>query len=162
MNEHSLKTAASWLILTLIFMQFIPLDRINPPENKPLTAPAEIVAILKKSCYDCHSHQTRWPAPAYIAPISWAANAKVAAGRRALNFSRWKDSDSETAALRMHAIRKTVLDGTIHEQLYYRWKPASRLTEEERIVLLKWVDNYGREQQTGFKNSGNTLQDKSF
>ena len=33
MNEHSLKTAASWLILTLIIMQFIPLNRINPPEN---------------------------------------------------------------------------------------------------------------------------------
>ncbi|NTV07285.1 MAG: heme-binding domain-containing protein [Chlorobium limicola] len=162
MSAHSAKTAASWIILTLIIMQFIPLERINPPEDNPLTAPADIVVILKKSCYDCHSYQTKWPAPAYIAPISWAANAKVAAGRRALNFSRWRDRDSKAAALRMHAIRKTVFDGTIHEQLYYSWKPLSRLTEEERIVLLKWVDNYGREQQTGFKNSGNTLQDKSF
>ncbi|MGB0130105.1 heme-binding domain-containing protein [Chlorobium sp.] len=162
MSAYSFKKAASRLVVGLMIVQFIPLDRINPPETSPVKAPVKITAILEKSCFDCHSFRTKWSAPAYIAPASWAASAMVSGGRRALNFSEWDNANTTIAVHRMRAVRKTVLEGSGHQPLYYGLYPQSRMSTEERTLLLNWIDSYDRKQLTGFKNSGSTLRDKSF
>ena len=162
MRASPLKTAASWLIMALLLIQFIPLGRNNPPESSPLLAPEQITVILKKACFDCHSFKTQWPLPAYIAPVSWTAYAKVNKGRNALNFSQWGNSSKKGVVHRMQTIRKKVLNNSSHEPLYYTLNPQSRLTPAERSILLNWIDTYQNERFTGFKNSGNSPRDKNF
>ena len=48
-----------------------------------------LVAILDRSCGDCHSYRTVWPWYTRIAPVSWLWAYGVAEGRRAINFSDW-------------------------------------------------------------------------
>jgi hypothetical protein len=155
-KKKSLKTIASSLLLTLFVIQFIPLNRINPPETSPISAPGEVIAVLQKSCFDCHSHHTKWTRPAYMAPISWAISAKISQARRSLNFSQWNNAGATDDKARIEAIRKTVLSADQHQQLYYIANPQARLTAGERDLLLNWIENFQREQQTEFKNSGNT------
>ncbi len=42
-------------------IQFIPVDRINPPVQEDIATPPQVKFILKRACYDCHSHETKWP-----------------------------------------------------------------------------------------------------
>jgi hypothetical protein len=161
MRASPLKTAASWLIMALLLIQFIPLSRSNPPESSPLIAPEKITVILKKACFDCHSFKTKWPLPAYIAPVSWTAYAKVNQGRHALNFSQWGNSSKTGVVQKMQIIRKTVLNSNSHEPLYYALNPHSGLTPAERTILLNWIDTFQNERFTGFKNSGSTPPDKN-
>jgi len=149
MSASAFRKAASRLVIGLMIVQFIPLDRINPPEPSPVEAPEAVAAILKKSCFDCHSFRTEWSAPAYIAPVSWAASAKVSGGRSALNFSEWDTADPAAVEHRMLAIRKTVLEGSGHQPLYYVLKPQSGLSAGESTLLLNWIDTYDRETAQG-------------
>ena len=42
-------------------LQFVPVNRTNPPEREAVVAPSDVQAILQRACYDCHSNDTRWP-----------------------------------------------------------------------------------------------------
>jgi hypothetical protein len=129
----SFKSIASWTLLLLLILQFIPLNRINVPADSTITAPDPIKKVLKRSCYDCHSNETRWTGFAYIAPASWWISGIVASGRKALNFS--------TASNKNRAkIRKVISGKQAHYQLYYLWKPDAQLTLTETNLLMKWLN----------------------
>jgi len=129
----SFKPIASWSVVILILMQFVPLKRINPPVVSDIQLPGFIKSSLKKACYDCHSNETRWDTIAYIAPTSWLASTIVASGRRALNFSTWHNQKTTE-------IVKVAAEGSAHQPLYYLWKPEARLTTTERDTLLQWLN----------------------
>jgi hypothetical protein len=60
-----------------------------------VSVPPDIDAILRRSCYDCHSAETRWPLYARVAPVSWLVASDVQRGRSDLDFSNWS-TDPET------------------------------------------------------------------
>jgi heme-binding protein len=59
------------ILLALIVMQFVPVERTNPPVEQEVPAPANVRAMLRRACYDCHSNETRWPWYSHVAPVSW-------------------------------------------------------------------------------------------
>ena len=65
----------------LVAIQFVPGGAVNPPVTQDLPAPPEVKAILRQACYDCHSHETRWPWYGRVAPSSWLVARDVSAGR---------------------------------------------------------------------------------
>ncbi len=75
----------------------IPTEDIgtNPPERFALDASPEVVAIMRRACFDCHTNETRWPLYARIAPGSWLMARDVHKGRNHLNFSKWGDADED-------------------------------------------------------------------
>src|SRR5438874_1058331 len=86
-----MKWSAIALGTVLVAIQLVPVERTNPSATKPIEAPAEVTAVLRRSCYDCHSNETRWPWYAYVAPVSWLVADDVKDGRAKLNFSSWGD-----------------------------------------------------------------------
>lgn len=81
------------LLGLFIVAQLLPMGaaRDNPPPSATISGPPEVVAILRHSCFDCHSNETRWPLYAYVAPMSWLVTTDVAGARSRLNFSEWED-----------------------------------------------------------------------
>ncbi len=77
------------LIVVLVSIQFVPVDKTNPPVTAGLNAPMEVISVFKKSCYDCHSNETVYPWYSNIAPASWLVAADVNEGREHLNFCEW-------------------------------------------------------------------------
>ena len=53
--------AACVVVGLLLAIQLLPARRDNPPVTADLEAPPEVRAVLRAACYDCHSHETRWP-----------------------------------------------------------------------------------------------------
>ena len=53
--------------VALLLIQLLPSGRSNPPVvqaqtiERTLTVPADVKAILDRSCRDCHSNETVWP-----------------------------------------------------------------------------------------------------
>ena len=45
----------------LVAIQLVQFPRTNPPVAGELAAPAEVKAILRRACYDCHSNETTLP-----------------------------------------------------------------------------------------------------
>ncbi|MBC8164735.1 MAG: heme-binding domain-containing protein, partial [Bryobacteraceae bacterium] len=76
----------------VVFVCFVALQALQPTlNNSPVAAevkvPAEVKRILSKSCYNCHSNQTRLAWFDRIVPGYWLVASHVHAGRKVLNFS---------------------------------------------------------------------------
>lgn len=83
------------LVAAFAAAQLIRPDRTNPVTDASRTIQAQagttsaLVAVLDRSCRDCHSNETVWPGYTQVAPLSWLMAYGVAQGRKAVNFSEW-------------------------------------------------------------------------
>src|SRR5690606_36805646 len=57
------------------------------------------------ACFECHSHETRWPWYSNIAPVSFFVQDHVDEGRAMLNFSAW-DKPQKYAYETARAVRE--------------------------------------------------------
>jgi mono/diheme cytochrome c family protein len=101
----------------------------NPPVVRAADFPtAQAEAVARAACFDCHSHETRYPPYAYVAPGSWLLWRDVEQGRAELNLSEWDDGDGDDAA-------DAILDGTMPPRRYTLLHPEARLTVGEAELL---------------------------
>jgi hypothetical protein len=77
------------LLVAFVAIQVVPVDRSNPPITETVSMTPAAAPILRRSCFDCHSNETRWPWYAWVAPVSWLVASDVHEGREELNFSTW-------------------------------------------------------------------------
>jgi hypothetical protein len=127
------------LVVILIGIQFIPVDRKNPPVTMDINAPENISSILRTSCYDCHSNETSWPLYSYIAPVSFLLAGDVKEGRKHLNFSEWDKYSSDKQFKLLEEMIEEVEKENMPLTIYTFTHPNSKL-DSNRIKLLKqWV-----------------------
>ena len=94
-----------FLVVVIIGIQFIPVERTNPPVVSDIDAPSEVKDILRKACYDCHSNETKWVWYTKIAPASFLAVKDVNEGREHLNFSEWGNYTSKTEEIKKEILK---------------------------------------------------------
>ncbi|MFO1476257.1 MAG: heme-binding domain-containing protein [Verrucomicrobiota bacterium] len=120
--------------------------RTNPPVREGADAlathspPAEISALLRRACYDCHSCETTWPWYSRVAPMSWLIVGHVNDGRRRLNFSDWPHDDPKRSARKWNRVGEALESGEMPIPSYTWIHAAARLTPEERKALEQWTE----------------------
>lgn len=120
-------------------MQLWPVDRRNPPVTGDLEAPADVKAILRRACYDCHSNETHWPWYAYIAPASWLVAYDVHEGREHVNFSHWDQYDQRKRYHVMGEAFEEVEAGNMPLDVYMPLHPEAKISEADLKVLEAWA-----------------------
>jgi len=129
--------------LSLVAIQFIPLEKTNPKvdDSKALHCDEKVMVILKKSCYDCHSNETKWSTYSEIAPLSFGVVSHVNDGRKALNFSEYKVIEIERKKARLKRAIVTLNNGMMPLPSYTMFHEEAVLTKEERAILVKWFES---------------------
>jgi cytochrome c551/c552 len=127
------------LLAALIAMQFVAVERTNPPVETEVSAPAEVKAILRRSCYDCHANETRWPWYARIAPVSWLIANDVKEGRREVNFSLWNQFTGSRRARKFKEIVEQVEQNKMPQWYYVVIHPEAKLSGGDKEEILKWA-----------------------
>jgi heme-binding protein len=108
----------------------------NPPERYKLDAPPEVEAILRRACYDCHSHETKWPLYSRIAPGSWLMARDIHNGRSHLNFSKWADVDEDERKTDLETAWEQVESGEMPKWFYiYPFHPSAKLSAADKALL---------------------------
>jgi hypothetical protein len=125
---------------TLILVQALRSPRRWAPDAGALTAPPEVITILKNSCYDCHSNQTQWPWYGRVPPLSWWISREVELGRRQVNFSDWAGYYPITKQHKLQWIGRSVRESNMPPLPYRLMHPAARLTEGDRRAIEQWVE----------------------
>lgn len=111
----------------------------NPEERFDIPAPPEVEAILRRSCYDCHSNETKWPFYSRIAPSSWLVMTDVQNGRGVLNFSEWGDYDAEDMSIDKESCWEQIEAGTMPPWFYYPPHPDAFLSSKDKALLKAWL-----------------------
>jgi len=126
--------------VVLVAIQFVPVARTNPPIGVSVEAPPEVTAILRRACFDCHSHETLWPPQAYVAPVSWLVAHDVKEGREELNFSRWGPDQVKRT---VKELPKEVEKEDMPPFLYLLAHPGAKLSDADRTALVDWARGLG-------------------
>ena len=126
-------------VLVLVGIQFIPVNSSNPPVEEEILASPEVKAILKRACYDCHSHETIWPRYSRVAPVSWLLAWDVGEGREELNFSTWNRYSQKKREKIIREIWEEVDEGEMPPWFYLPLHPEARLSDSDRVVLRAWA-----------------------
>jgi len=120
-------------------LQFIRPALTNPPVTADLQVPADVKQILRTSCYNCHSNETKLPWFDQIVPAYWIAARDVREGRRHLNFS---EIGKLPAAQQRAALYESVSQielGAMPMPAYERVHPEAVITQEQLAALKKYL-----------------------
>ena len=111
--------------------------------NLPLLSGAQIdpavLAIMQRSCQDCHSEATQYPWYAYVAPSSWLIKSDVTQGRTHLNLSRWNEYASVRKERSLSEIANQVKDHEMPLWQYTLLHPSARLSESDVNAIFRWT-----------------------
>ena len=140
-------------ILLVLFLIFIGIQLVRPERTNPAADPKlsiasaaavvpdeRVTSVLERSCFDCHSNQTRWPWYSQVAPISWTVANDVEEGRDHLNFSTWGSYSTED---KLHALKdlcEEVTEGKMPPGNYLMTHGDADLSEVEREFLCQWAN----------------------
>jgi hypothetical protein len=128
-------------VIALIGIQFIPVERTNPPiVSQPKWDSPETKALAERACFDCHSNETKWPWYSIVAPVSWLVSKDVVEGRAKLNFSEWGvqkgEASEEGEGGEPDEIAEQVEKGDMPLPYYLITHPEARLTSAETKALI--------------------------
>jgi len=129
-------------VALLVLLQFIQVEKTNPPidAQKALKTDETVMSILKKSCYDCHSNETKWPSYASIAPISFFVASHVKDARKAINFSQYNTIEQSIKEARLKRAIVTVKNGYMALSSYRYAHDKANLSNEEKEILIRWFE----------------------
>jgi len=134
------KTLGIVFVIGFIVMQLIPTQRSNPKTDPSLEikARADVKAIFKRSCYDCHSNETKWPWYSSIAPMKWFIARDVHVGRQWLNFSEWESYD-EKKKKKLKEMIFTAVGLAMPLGMYVQAHPEAKLSAKDREIIRNWT-----------------------
>ena len=128
-----------FLLLGMIGIQFIKIDKTNPPVTADLNAPAEVRTVLRNACYDCHSNETIWPWYSKVAPVSWMLENHVKDGREKLNFSEWEKYNDVKRSEMKKEIWEQINSSEMPLQMYTYLHSKASLDIMKKKVIQDWA-----------------------
>ena len=139
-NRAAVVQSLAGLAFALVAIQLVPTHRANPPIGNVIDAPDSVLAILRRSCWDCHSNETQWPWYAYVAPVSWLVVKDVRNGRADINLTEWPLFGEEPAENR-ELMWQQIDQGKMPLKSYVLLHPSARLSEADIRIIRQWVAN---------------------
>jgi len=142
-----------WIIVgsiaALFLIQIIQPSRTNPPviPSRSLEAhvnvPQEVQAVLKRTCYDCHSSATVWPWYSYVAPVSWYVAHDVNTARSHVNFQDWEAQVNEQEGKEHLGLTcKLVRNGQMPPADYRVMHKGTDVSPEETNAVCAWSQKF--------------------
>jgi hypothetical protein len=133
------------IVAVFVLAQLYRPTMTNPPVDPGRTiqvhaqVPPQVDSILRRSCYDCHSNETRYPWYSKMAPSSWLLSSDINEGRQNVNFSNWAAYDPARAAKKLGGIAKEVQGGDMPPWYYLPLHPPAKLSAADKQTVVSWA-----------------------
>ena len=137
-------------ILIGLFVLLVIIQFIRPKKNEgsatgvddiahATTVPPNIMSLLQRSCYDCHSNYTEYPWYASINPVGlWLAN-HINEGKKELNFSEFAKYEPRRKNRKLDEVAEQIEKGEMPLKSYTLIHTDARLTKEQADSLIQWA-----------------------
>lgn len=139
------------LLVVLIALQFVPVPRNAGPAEGPSSlvaaqpVPAEVQAILRRACYDCHSNHTNYPWYAAVQPVGWWLNDHVTEGKGELNFSEFATYSTKRVVRKLRSTADEVRERHMPLKSYLLMHGEAKLTDADVTLLATWAEDLADE-----------------
>jgi len=138
------KVSTAFLILFIISQFFSPQknEYTSIPESDFILTekpPQQITAIVKESCYDCHSNNTIYPWYNRITPINFWLKGHIKGAKEELNFSEWKHYSSKKKTHKLDEFIEMLENNKMPLSSYILMHSEAKLTDDETKTLINWA-----------------------
>ncbi len=134
-----------WIIaIVFIGIQLIPRPKKNTSAETIISPVFQsndtVLAILKKSCLDCHSNNTNYPWYASIQPLSMWINHHIEEGKEELNFSEFHSYSQKKQQHKLKELIEQIEEGEMPMSSYTLIHQSAQLTGAEKKTLIDWTN----------------------
>lgn len=143
------------IVAVLVVIQLVRPAMENPPVDPKMELSAihpaspDVAGILQRSCNDCHSNRTVWPAYSHLAPASWLIASDVHRGRNAMNLSEWGAYAPERSQKLLRDMCSEVTDGEMPGFSYKLMHPSAKLSTADVQSVCGWTKNVVAQSASG-------------
>ncbi|ATL75955.1 cytochrome P460 [Chryseobacterium piperi] len=129
------------LLIAFVLIQFFRPEKINygTPAQNLAGVPKEVNAILRNSCFDCHSSETHLRWYDQVTPANFFVTSHIKEGRESLDFSKWaawpKAQQNSTI---YYAVNK-ILSGEMPLPSYAAIHSSAKLNNEQIKTLKQYA-----------------------
>jgi hypothetical protein len=132
-------------VVVVLIGLFAAAQLVRPQRASPQTDPGRtiqahmgttsgVVAVLDRSCGDCHSNRSVSGWYANVAPLSWLLAYSVAQGRKVVNFSEWAGYSPERQRELLSLSCKAASEGKM-PGAYTLFRPDTKLSPQDLETL---------------------------
>lgn len=153
-----MKKYLRWAIMAafgvFVALQAVPVfPRTNPvaPASAALRnqveVPEEMDKILQRSCWNCHSNDTKWPWYSHVAPVSWLIAKDVEKARGVMNFSSWTEQAGKKLQLAVGMLAASCADvtvGRMPKPEYVFLHSEAMLNDADKKDFCGWTQREGK------------------
>ena len=134
------------LLLAVAGMQFIPPEKNVSSRQKGakisarFSLPEDLNQILRNSCYDCHSNNTRYPWYADIQPVGWWLAGHIKDGKRKLNFDEFSALSPRRQYRRLKEIEQQLDNNEMPLTSYTLVHRSAVVLPEGKAKIIQWCE----------------------
>lgn len=134
------------LAAVFVLIQFVRIDRSNPPiePSKTLEAvinvPPDIQQILARSCNDCHTHKTVYPWYSNVAPVSWWMKYHIDHSKEHFNMSEFAAYDARRRSRKLEEVCDEVRSSRMPLPSYLIMHRDAALAPTEIDAICAWTE----------------------
>ena len=135
------------VVAVVLAIQFIPVERnvstVPPGQSfeKTEKVPANVAAILKVSCYDCHSNNTRYPWYSELQPGAYFMAQHIKEGKEELNLDEFNDYSKRRKKAKIKSIISQIEKDQMPLKSYLLLHHDADLTPEQQKVLMQFFQS---------------------
>ena len=134
------------VVAIVLVIQVIPVERnvstVPPGQSfeKTEKVPANVAVILKVSCYDCHSNNTRYPWYSVLQPGAWFMAQHIKKGKEELNFDEFNNYSKRRKKAKIKSIISQIEKDEMPLKSYRMMHGNARLSADEKKELLDFFN----------------------
>jgi hypothetical protein len=148
-----MKKVIKWSLLIIVIL-LVVIQFFRPEKNissgvsgqeisKHYGVPAKVLAVLQRSCYDCHSNNTAYPWYNNIQPFAWILADHVKEGKDELNFSTFASYSPKKAAHKLDEVVGETEEGEMPLSSYTVIHRNAVLSDQEVKMIHDWATTLG-------------------
>lgn len=134
-----------FLLIAFLFMQFF-----RPKKNLSTAVaindittnyaiPADVHAVLKASCYDCHSNNSTYPWYNNIQPVAWYLADHIKEGKKEINFNEFASYKIAKQYRKLEEIINQVEMDEMPIQSYTLIHGGAKLNVAQKSMIINWA-----------------------
>ena len=137
-------------VITVFVILFAISQFFNPEKNEYTSIPdtdfivtekppQQIASVLKESCYDCHSNNTKYPWYNRITPVNFWLKGHIKGAKEELNFSEWEHYSAKKKTHKLEEVIEVLENNEMPLSSYTLLHSEAKLTADETQVLINWA-----------------------
>jgi len=134
------------VVAIVLVIQVIPVERnvstvpAGQSFERTEKVPANVAAILKVSCYDCHSNNTRYPWYSELQPGAYFMAQHIKEGKEELNLDEFNNYSKRRKKAKIKSIISQIEKDEMPLKSYRMMHGNARLSADEKKELLDFFN----------------------